>query len=64
MTTLTERMNGLPETRRRKVEARARVLIAQEMSLLDLRKSSEATLAPVALPCIGSMDSDDAAQKP
>ncbi len=33
MTTLKERMDSLPPERRRKVEERARVLIAQEMSL-------------------------------
>ena len=37
MTTLTERMDKLPPDRRREVEQRAKVLIAEEMSLRDLR---------------------------
>lgn len=36
MTTLTERMDNLPTTRRKKVEERANALIAEEMSLQDL----------------------------
>ena len=39
MTTLTERLDKLPPTRRKKVEARARELVAEEMSLQDLRKA-------------------------
>ena len=39
MTSLAERMNKLPEARRKKVEERAKVLIAEEMSLQDLRKA-------------------------
>ena len=48
MTTLTERMNQLPEERRRRVEARANTLIAEEMSLRDLRRAREKTQARVA----------------
>ena len=40
MTSLTDRMNKLPEARRKKVEERAKALIAEEMSLRDLRKST------------------------
>ena len=40
MTSLAERMNKLPEARRQKVEERAKALIAEEMSLRDLRKST------------------------
>ena len=39
MTSLAERMNKLPEERRKKVEERAKALIAEEMSLQDLRKA-------------------------
>ena len=38
MTTLTERIDKLPTERRRKVERRANTLIAEEMSLRDLRE--------------------------
>ena len=48
MTTLAERMDNLPEARRKKVEERARVLIAEEMSLRDLRKARKRTQARVA----------------
>ena len=48
MTSLTERMNKLPEARRKKVEERAKVLIAEEMSLQDLRKARKQTQARVA----------------
>ena len=40
MSTLAERMDKLPKTRRLKVEERAQVLIAAEMSLRDLHKAS------------------------
>ena len=43
MTTLTEKMNGLTPARRNKVEARASVLVAEEMSLADLRKAHKLT---------------------
>ena len=48
MTTLTERVDRLPTSRREKVEQRARELIAEEMSLRDLRKAREKTQAHVA----------------
>ncbi len=48
MTTLKERMDKLPKTRRKKVEARAAALIAEEMSLQDLRKARKRTQVRVA----------------
>ena len=48
MTTLTERVERLPLSRREKVEKRARELIAEEMSLRDLRKAREKTQVHVA----------------
>ena len=48
MTTLTERMHGLPEGRRGRVEGRAQALIAEEMSLRDLRKALRKTQTSVA----------------
>lgn len=48
MTTLRERMDKLPPTRRKKVEGRARALIAEEMSLQDLRKARRQTQVRVA----------------
>ena len=48
MTTLTERIDRLPASRREKVEQRARELIAEEMSLRDLRKARERTQEHVA----------------
>ena len=39
MWTLEEKMKRLPATRRKKVEKRAKKLIAKEMSLRDLRKA-------------------------
>ena len=48
MTTLAERMNKLPEARRKKVEERAKALIAEEMSLQDLRKARKQTQVRVA----------------
>ena len=48
MTTLTEKMNSLPEARRKKVEKRAEKLIAEEMSLRDLRKALRRTQSRVA----------------
>ena len=43
MTTLQERMDTLPTARRKKVEKRARALIAEEMSLQDLRRARKQT---------------------
>lgn len=48
MTTLTERVDRLPASRRKKVEQRARELITEEMSLRDLRKAREKTQVHVA----------------
>ena len=48
MTSLAERMNKLPEARRKKVEKRAKALIAGEMSLQDLRKARKQTQMRVA----------------
>ena len=48
MTTLEERMDKLPKARRKKVEARAAELIAEEMSLQDLRKALKRTQVRVA----------------
>ena len=48
MTTLTEKMNGLSEARRKKIEKRAQTLIAEEMSLRDLRKALRRTQSRVA----------------
>ena len=48
MTSLAERMNELPEARRQKVEERAKALIAEEMSLQDLRKARKQTQVRVA----------------
>lgn len=48
MTTLAERMNRLPSARRKKVEKRAKALIAEEMSLQDLRRARKQTQVRVA----------------
>ena len=48
MSTLAERLDNLPEGRREKVEERARALIAEEMSLRDLRKARHQTQVRVA----------------
>ncbi len=48
MSTLTEHLERLPPERRRRVEERAIALIAEEMSLRDLRKAREQTQASVA----------------
>ena len=48
MSTLTDRMDKLSPSRRKKVEERARVLIAEEMSLRDLRKARMQTRMRVA----------------
>ena len=41
--TLKDRLNKLPSARRAKVDARAAELLAEEMSLRDLRKARELT---------------------
>ena len=43
MSTLTERLERLPPERRTLVEERARALIAEEISLRDLRQAREQT---------------------
>ena len=48
MTTLKERLDRLPKTRRKRVEARAAALIAEEMSLQDLRRARKRTQVRVA----------------
>lgn len=48
MTTLKKAMDKLPAARRQKVEARAQALIAEEMSLRDLRKALGQTQVSVA----------------
>ena len=48
MSTLAERMEKLPSARRKKVEERAQALIAEEMSLRDLRKARKQTQVRVA----------------
>lgn len=45
---LKEIMNELPARRRRKIEARARALIAEEMTLRDLRKARAQTQKSLA----------------
>ena len=48
MSTLTDRMDKLPTSRREKIEERAQTLIAEEMSLCDLRKARQQTQVRVA----------------
>ena len=48
MSTLTDRMDKLPRSRRIKVEERAQSLIAEEMTLRDLRKARKQTQERVA----------------
>ncbi len=48
MTTLTDKMNSLPESRRETIVKRAQTLIAEEMSLRDLRKALRRTQSRVA----------------
>ena len=47
-TTLKEAMDKLPAAQRQKVEAQAQVLIAEEVSLRDLRKALSQTRASVS----------------
>jgi transcriptional regulator with XRE-family HTH domain len=47
MKTLIEKIAGLSERRRKKVEARAAELVAEEMSLQDLRRAHRLTQARV-----------------
>lgn len=48
MKTLTDVMNTLPEERRARVQARAGRLIAEEMTLRDLRKARDLTQVRMA----------------
>ena len=48
MTTLTEKLGQLPPERRKKIEDLAKALIAEEMSLRDLRKALKQTQVSVA----------------
>ena len=48
MSTLTERVAQLPPPRRKRVDERARSLIAEEMSLRDLRRARKQTQVRVA----------------
>jgi DNA-binding XRE family transcriptional regulator len=48
MTTLKELMDRLPAERRRRIEARAQELIAEEMSLRELRKAMAKTQTQLA----------------
>ena len=48
MTTLAERLERLSEERRGRIEQRASALIAEEMSLRDLRKARQRTQVRVA----------------
>ena len=48
MTSLAKRIGKLPETHRKKVEERAKALIAEEMSLQDLHKNRKQTQVRVA----------------
>ena len=43
MSTLTDIMDKLPPARRKKVEERAQELIAEELTLRDLRKARKQT---------------------
>src|SRR3990167_11241293 len=47
-TTLKNRLKTLPATRRKKITKRAKELIAQEMTLRDLRKALELTQANIS----------------
>lgn len=44
---MTDKMNSLPEARRERIEKRAQTLIAEEMSLRDLRKALRRTQSRV-----------------
>lgn len=48
MTTLVERMDQLPAARRKKVQERAKALIAEEMSLQAPRKARKQTQVRMA----------------
>jgi hypothetical protein len=48
MKTLNEKMNRLNSTRRKKIQARADVLIAEEMTLKELRRARQVTQVQIA----------------
>lgn len=48
MTTLKQRMERLPTARRKRIEARTAQLVAEEMSLRDLRQARKKTQVRVA----------------
>ena len=48
MKTLQEKVNALPEARRRKIHARVDQLIREEMTLRELRKAKSLTQAKLA----------------
>ncbi|MGH9721721.1 MAG: helix-turn-helix domain-containing protein [Bryobacteraceae bacterium] len=48
MKTLTQKMKGIGGTRRKKVQARAAALIAEEMTLLELRQAHKLTQVRIA----------------
>ena len=48
MNTLDEKTKSLSATRRRKVQARANALIAEEMTLQELRRARKVTQARIA----------------
>jgi DNA-binding XRE family transcriptional regulator len=48
MRTLEDRIKALPESRRRKIEARTRQLVREEMTLRELRKARSITQTKLA----------------
>ncbi len=48
MKTLDQKMNSLSATRRKKIQARADVLIAEEMTLQELRRARKVTQVRIA----------------
>jgi DNA-binding XRE family transcriptional regulator len=48
MKTLSDKLKALPAPRRKKIEKRAKVLIAEEMTMRELRKAREITQVEMA----------------
>ena len=48
MKTLQEKLNSLPRARRKKIERRAELLVAEEMTMRELRKAREITQVEMA----------------
>ncbi len=48
MSTIEERMKQLPPSRRKKIEARAKQLVAEEMTLQELRRAHHMTQVRIA----------------